>query len=92
MDVAMPAPSLRRGLAPRVIRVDDAHRGAARCRHLALWQRGVGALKVEVGDALEDLQADRIGRVIRLGARRRRGRNRRDRQHRHSKDAHRNLP
>ena len=61
------SPSRRRCFAPRVIRVDDALCGAARCRGIALCQRGIGAFKVIVGHApLVDLQADRIGRVIRL--------------------------
>jgi hypothetical protein len=68
--------SRRRCFAPRVIRVDDALCGAARCRSIALWQRGIGAFKVIVVPALVDLQADRIGRVIRLGASRRRCRKR----------------
>jgi hypothetical protein len=45
------SPSLRRCFAPGVIRVDDALCGAARCRGIALCQRGIGAFKVIVGHA-----------------------------------------
>jgi hypothetical protein len=81
----------RRCFAPCVIRVDDALCGAARCRGVALWQRGIGAFKVIVVEALVDLQADRIGRVIRLGPSRRRRQSHRDHQHRQSWNAHLNL-
>jgi hypothetical protein len=87
------SPSLRRCFAPGVIRVDDALCGAARCRGVALCQRGICAFKVIVGHApLVDLQADRIGWVIRLGASRRRCRNRRNRQNCQSRNAHSKSP
>ena len=93
IDAAMPpvSPSRRRCFAPPVIRVDDALCGAARCRGIALWQRGIGAFKVIVVPALVDLQADRIGRVISLGPSRRRRQNRRNHQNRQSRNAHPSL-
>src|SRR5882757_328387 len=89
IDAAMPPVSSR---CTRVIRVDDALCGAARCRHIALCQRGVGAFEVIVVPALVDLQADRIGRVIGLGPSRRRFQNRHNRQDRQSQKAHRKSP
>ena len=90
---AMPpvSPSRRRCFGPRVIRVDDALCGAARCGGIALCQRGIAALKIIVVPALVYLQADRIGRVVGLGASRRRCRYRRD-QNCKSQTAHENLP
>jgi hypothetical protein len=74
-----------------VIRVDDALGGAARCRHVALCQRGIGAFEVIVVPALVDLQADRIVRIIGLGVGRRHCRSHPDCQNRQSQNAHRNL-
>jgi hypothetical protein len=94
-NAAMPpvSPSRRRCFAPGVIRVDDALCGAARCRGAALCQRGIGAFKVIVGHApLVDLQADRIGRVIRLGESRCRCQNARHRQNCQSRNAHSKSP
>ena len=74
-----------------VIRVDDALSGAARCRHVALCQRGIGAFEVIVVPALVDLQADRIVRIIRLGLSRRRCRSHPNCQNRQSQNAHQTL-
>src|SRR4051794_17241363 len=57
LDAAMPPLSSRWA---GVIGIDDALCGTPGSRHLALWQRGIGALEVIVGKALVHLQADRI--------------------------------
>jgi hypothetical protein len=76
-----PDSACRRGcFAPRVIGINDALCGAARCRGVALIKRSVATFKVIVVPALVDLQADRVGGVIRLGPGRRSRRNRRDNQ------------
>ena len=49
-----------RGLPAGVIRILDAHGGAARGRHPALVHRGITAFEIAVVIAHEDLQADRI--------------------------------
>ncbi len=74
-----------------VIRVDDALGGAARRRHVALCQRGIGAFEVIVFPALVDLQADRIVRIIGLGSSRRRCRSHPNCQNRQSQNAHQTL-
>src|SRR5258708_23423904 len=74
-----------------VIRIDDALGGAARCRHIALCQRGIGAFEVIVFPALVDLQADRIVLIIRLGPSRRRFRSHPHCQNRQSQNAHQTL-
>jgi hypothetical protein len=79
------------GFARRVIGIDDALCGPARCRGVALWQRRVGAFKVIVIEALIDLQADRISGVIGLGPSRRRHQNRCRNQDCQSWNAHPSL-
>jgi hypothetical protein len=69
IDAAIPAASW---FWAGVIRIDDALGCAARCRHVALCQRGIGAFEVIVLPALVDLQADRVVRIIGLGSSRRR--------------------
>src|SRR5260370_26833305 len=88
IDAAMPAASW---FWAGVIRVDDALGGAARRRHVALCQRGIGAFEVIVFPALVDLQADRIVRIIRLSPSRRRCRSHPNCQNRQSQNAHRKL-
>ena len=88
IDAAIPAASC---FWARVIRVDDALGGAARCRHIALCQRGIGAFEVIVFPALVDLQADRIVRIIRLGPSRRRCRSHPNCKNRQRQNAHQNL-
>src|SRR3954467_1310365 len=83
-----PIPSLR----ARVIRVDDALGGPAGGGHLALGDRGVAAFEVVVVPALVDLQADRIVRVVGLGACGRHRRNRCDGQDRKAWKPHRKSP
>jgi len=53
IDAAIPAASW---FWAGVIRIDDALGGAARCRHVALCERGIGAFEVIVFPALVDLQ------------------------------------
>ena len=88
IDAAIPAASC---LWAGVVRVDDALGCAARCRHVALCQRGIGAFEVIVFPALVDLQADRIVRIIGLGPSRRRCRSHPNCQNRQSQNAHQNL-
>ena len=68
----------RRLFGAGVIWIDDALCGAARCRHVALCQRGIAAFEIEIRHASINLQADRILRIIGLGQSRRRRQNRRD--------------
>jgi hypothetical protein len=74
-----------------IIWIDHALAAAARCRHIALCQRGIGALDIIPLIAV-GLQADRIGWVIHLGASRRRCRSRRDCQNCQSQNAHQGFP
>jgi len=87
-----PVSSSRRGRGARVIRVDDALGGAARCRLSTLRQRGVTALDVAAAVSGYDLKADRIVRAISLGQSRRCHQNRDGRQDRQSRNAHHHLP
>jgi hypothetical protein len=61
-----PIMSSRGHLRARKIWIDDALGGAARCRLVALRQRGIGAFDVARLFA-ESVQANRIVRIIRLG-------------------------
>ena len=76
----------------RIVGIDDTLCRACRCRRVALWQRRVAAIVPVAPPGGPDMQANRISRIIRLGASRRRYRNRRDRQNRQSQHAHPNLP
>jgi hypothetical protein len=68
VDAAMP-PIARGPLRAREIWIDEALCRAARCRRLALWQRHVGAIVIVVRPG-PDMQANRVSRIVRLGARR----------------------
>jgi len=85
-----PVASLRPCCA-RIVGIDDTLSRACRCRGVALWQRRVAAIVIVVPPG-PDMQANRKSRIIRLGASRRRYRNRRDRQNRQSQHAHPHLP
>jgi len=88
IDAAIPAASW---FWAGVIRIDDALGCAARCRHVALCQRGIGAFEVIVLPALVDLQADRVVRIIGLGSSRRRCRSHPNCQNRQSQNPHQTL-
>ena len=82
-------PPITRGLfRARKIWIDDALGSAARCRRVALRQRRVAALVI-VAPPVVHMQANRISRIVRLSASRRRRQNRRERQNRQSRNAHR---
>src|SRR5712664_745620 len=85
-----PVISRRAHLRARKIWIDDALGGAARRRLSALWQRGIAAFDVAALYVV-DLQADRVVRIIRLGASRRCRQNRHARQNRQSRNAHQSL-
>ena len=78
VDAAMP-PILSGHLCTGKIWIDDALGGAARCRRVALRQGRVTAFVIAAPPAV-CVQANRIGRIVRLGPSRRRRQNRRDRQ------------
>jgi hypothetical protein len=77
-------------LRARKIWIDNALRGATRCRRVALRQGRVAAFVI-VGPPAVHMQANRIGRIVRLGPSRRRRQNRRDRQNCQSRNAHQSL-
>src|SRR5262245_26536741 len=83
-----PVGSLR-GLSE--IRIDDALRPAAPGREPALVHRRVAARDVVAHDT-EDLQADRVGRVVGLGAGRRSRQHGNYDRHKAYRSAHRTLP
>src|SRR4051794_26492977 len=87
-SIELALPPVPSGFSACVIRVDDALGGAARCRHIALCQRGVTAFEVIVVPALIDLQADRITRIIGLRLSRWYRRSRCDCHKCHSQNAH----
>src|SRR4051812_22996722 len=66
LDAALLPLASRRGFRACVIGIDEAMRGAARCRHVALGQRGITAFEIIVVPAGVDLQADRILRIVGL--------------------------
>ena len=68
VDAAMP-PIARGPLRAREIWIDDALCRAARGRRVALWQRRVAAIVI-VAPPGPDMQANRVSRIVRLGARR----------------------
>ena len=92
IDPASAVSSARRLLWTGVIWIDDAHGGAARRRPAALLQRGIGAFVIAVVPAGVDLQADRVGRIVGLGASRWCGQRRGSGQNDQSRNAHWNLP
>jgi hypothetical protein len=91
VDAAMPPVMWSRWrLSARKIWIGNTLGGAARCCRVALRQRGIAASDVAPIYAV-GLQADRIGRIIRLGANWHRRQNCRDRQNRQSRNAHQGL-
>src|SRR5882724_4949956 len=85
-----PIISRRTHLRAGKIWIDDALGGTARCSLSALRQRGIAAFDVAALYVV-DLQADRVVRIIRLGASRRCRQNRHARQNRQSRNAHQSL-
>jgi hypothetical protein len=72
--------------------IDDALGGPARCRRVALRQRRIAAFVIVAPSPLIDMQANRIGRIIRLGLSRCPCQDRCERQNRQSRNAHSSLP